>query len=327
MAENLQKSGVLAAAAAMVSAAEVSRRESGAPEQTTVHEIPVPYLPMPITVRTLLDAGAHFGHKAEKWNPKMLPYIYGQRNRIHIINLDLTLELWERARKFITDVSSRGGHILFVGTKQQAREIVREAAERCGAYYVNHRWLGGTLSNFETIKNSINRMGKLEELLKQCEVKDSQVKLSKKERLGISRQLEKLAINLMGIRSMKKLPDVIVAIDIIKENIAVAEARKLHIPLVAVVDTNTDPTQVAFPVPANDDAVRTIKLFANAVADAILEGRQIYQARLTEMEAQRAKQEAAAQAQSAERAQAAAERSEAAREAKEAKEKAAAAGE
>jgi len=240
-------------------------------------------------MRSLLDAGAHFGHKAEKWNPKMLPFIYGKRNHIHIINLDLTLELWARARKFISDVASRGGNILFVGTKQQSRELVKEAAERCGGFYVNHRWLGGTLSNFETIRNSIARMGKLEELLRASEDKESKIKLSKKERLGITREISKLAVNLQGIRSMKKLPDVIFAVDILKERIAVSEAKNLRIPLVALVDTNADPSEVTFPIPANDDAVRTIKLFVNAVSDAFNEGRLIYQARLAEIEAERVK--------------------------------------
>ncbi|NLF24568.1 MAG: 30S ribosomal protein S2 [Deltaproteobacteria bacterium] len=248
-----------------------------------------PYVPVPITIRTLLDAGAHFGHKAEKWNPKMMPYIYGERNRIHIINLDTTIELWERARKFVLDVASRGGTVLFVGTKTQSRELVKEAAERCGSFYVNNRWLGGTLSNFETIRNSIVRMGKLEELLKSAEDKDSKIKLNKKERLNIARQLDKLAVNLRGIRSMNRIPDVIFAVDILKERIAVAEARKLRIPLVALVDTNVDPSEVAFPIPSNDDAVRTIKLFLNAVSDAVNEGRMIYQAKLVEIEAQRVK--------------------------------------
>lgn len=233
----------------------------------------------PVNVRTLLDAGAHFGHQTQRWNPKMLPYIYGARNGVHIINLDLTLKRWEIARKFIVDRVSLGGNVLMVGTKQQAKDIIREEASRCGAFFVASRWLGGCLSNFQTIKNSIERMRKMETLLHEAAQEGSKVRLSKKERLDISRQLEKLDANLGGIRGMKKVPDVIFIVDIVKEEIAVAEATRLHIPVVALTDTNSDPTQVAFPIPSNDDAARTIKLFVSAVADAILEGRAMYNAR------------------------------------------------
>jgi small subunit ribosomal protein S2 len=242
------------------------------------------YVPVPVTLKTLLEAGAHYGHKVEKWNPKMLPYIFAERSKIHIINLDLTLKFWERARKFIVDIASRGGTVLFVGTKDQAREVIKDAAKRCSAYYVNHRWLGGTLSNFQTIKNSISRMRKLEELLQQADDKDSEIHLGKKEKLGITRQLAKLETNLGGIREMKKIPDLIFVIDINKEAIAVSEGIKLHVPIVGLVDTNTDPARVSFPIPSNDDATRTIVLFVNAVADAVKEGREAYNLRMLETE-------------------------------------------
>lgn len=237
---------------------------------------------VPVTVRSLIDAGAHYGHQTQRWNPKMLPYIYGARNGVHIINLDLTNKKWQIARKFIVDKVATGGNLLFVGTKQQAKEIIEVEAARCGAYFVSSRWLGGTLSNFQTIKNSIDRMRKLETLLNEASVEGSKVRLHKKERLDISRELEKLNANLGGIRNMKRIPDVMFVVDIVKEEIAVAEATRLHIPVVAMCDTNADPGQVMFPIPSNDDATRTIKLFVSAVADAVNEGRQIFRARVPE---------------------------------------------
>jgi len=249
------------------------------------------YQPVPVTIKTLLEAGAHFGHKAERWNPKMLPYIYGARNKIHIINLDITLEMWEKARKFIVDITSRGGRLLLVGTKPQAREVIKSAADRCGAFYCNNRWLGGTMSNLTTIRNSVSRMKKLEELLRQAENPDSGVRLAKKERLAISRQLAKLEVNLGGIREMVKHPDVVFVVDINKESIAVAEALKLHVPVIAIVDTNVDPSKIRFPIPCNDDATGAIRLLVNGVADAALEGRRIYEARLAEMESQQRREE------------------------------------
>jgi small subunit ribosomal protein S2 len=234
----------------------------------------------PITIRNLMDAGAHYGHQTQRWNPKMLPYIFGARNGVHIINLDLTMRKWEIARKYILDRVALGGNVLFVGTKQQAKDIIKEEALRCGAFYIASRWLGGCLSNFQTMKNSIDRMRKMENLLAEAAVEGSKIKLNKKERLDMSRQVEKLEANLGGIRNMKKVPDVIFIVDVVKEEIAIAEANRLHIPVVALVDTNADPNAVAFPVPSNDDATRTIKLFVSAVADAVLEGRAIYQARV-----------------------------------------------
>jgi small subunit ribosomal protein S2 len=233
-----------------------------------------------ITIRSLMDAGAHYGHQTQRWNPKMLPYIYGARNGVHIINLDLTLKKWEIARKYIVDRVALGGNVLFVGTKLQAKDIIKEEATRCGAFYVHSRWLGGCLSNFQTMKKSIERMRKLENLLAEANMENSKVRLHKKERLDISRQLEKLEANLGGIRNMKKTPDVIFLVDVVKEQIAIAEANRLHIPVVALVDTNADPGAVSFPIPSNDDAARTLKLLISGVAEAILEGRAIYQARV-----------------------------------------------
>ena len=235
--------------------------------------------PAQVTVRSLLDAGAHFGHQTQRWNPKMLQYIYTERSDIHIINLDITLKLWQRARKYIVDTLSRGGNILLVATKPQAREIVAREAQRCGAFHVTTRWLGGTLTNFDTIKNSIERMKKMEDYLSRADAPDSQIKLKKKEKLMISRQLDKLEKALGGIRDMRRRPDLIFVVDINKEAIAVAEARRLHVPVAALVDTNVDPTLVQFPIPSNDDAARTIQLFAAAVADAVAEGRSEFEAR------------------------------------------------
>ena len=233
---------------------------------------------VPVTIKTLLDAGAHFGHQTQRWNPKMLPFIYTERNGIHIINLDVTLKLWQRARKYVLDTASRGGTILIVSTKQQSREIVEREAKRCGAPYVANRWLGGTLTNFETIKNSIDRMRKMEDYLTKSDRPESEVKLNKKEKLMLSRRLKKLDDAIGGIRHMRKPPDLIFVVDIAKEAIAIAEARRLHIPIVALVDSNVDPTDIQFPIPSNDDAARTINLFVSAVADAIGEGRMAYEA-------------------------------------------------
>jgi len=234
----------------------------------------------PVNIRTLMDAGAHYGHQTQRWNPKMLPYIYGARNGVHIINLDLTLKKWEVARKYIVDRVAVGGNVLFVATKQQAKEIVKEEASRCGAFYIASRWLGGCLSNFQTIKNSIERMRKMENLLAESAQEGSKIRITKKERLDISRQVDKLEANLGGIRNMKKVPDVIFLVDVVKEQIAIAEAKRLHIPVVALVDTNADPGAVNFPIPSNDDAARALKLFLSAAADAVIEGRAIFKARV-----------------------------------------------
>jgi small subunit ribosomal protein S2 len=229
-----------------------------------------------------LKAGAHFGHKTERWNPKMLKFIHGEKNGVHIINLDDTYQYWLKARKYIVDIASRGGNVLFVGTKHQARDIVANSAKLCDSSYVNNRWLGGTLSNFQTIKNSMRRLKNLEDLLESAADSESKVRLAKKERLEISRQVEKLEHNLGGLRTMRTLPDVIFIVDIKKESSAVAEARKLHIPVVALVDTNVDPQKVEMGIPANDDAYKTIKIFLEGLAEAVIEGKKVFKSRMNE---------------------------------------------
>jgi small subunit ribosomal protein S2 len=237
----------------------------------------------PISIESLLEAGAHFGHQSYRWDPKMLPYLFGEKNGIHIINLDLTMEAWKRAEKFLEDTANRGGSILFVGTKPQAREVVIETAEKCGGFSVTQRWLGGTLSNFETIKRSISRMRKIEELLEKLAQPDNTIRLNKKERLGLTRELAKLEANLGGIRTMRHVPDVIFVVDVKREMIAIKEARKLQIPVVALVDSNVDPSVVDFPIPSNDDATKAIKLFVENVAAAVSRGRAAYLSRGPEL--------------------------------------------
>ncbi|MEI6518161.1 MAG: 30S ribosomal protein S2, partial [bacterium] len=244
---------------------------SAVPSQAAAAPISASEPRLPITIKNLMDAGAHYGHQTQRWNPKMLPFIYGARNGVHIINLDLTMKKWEIARKYILDRIALGGNILFVGTKLQAKDIIREEAIRCGAFYIASRWLGGCLSNFQTMKHSIERMRKLENMLAEAATENSKIRLTKKERLDISRQVGKLETNLGGIRNMRKIPDVIFLVDVVKEEISIAEAHRLHIPVVALVDTNADPGEVSFPIPSNDDASRTIRLFVAAVADAVIE--------------------------------------------------------
>jgi small subunit ribosomal protein S2 len=266
----------------MSAATDATASQTTASQTTASQTTPALEPGTPITIKNLIDAGAHYGHQTQRWNPKMLPNIYGARNGVHIINLDITMRKWEIARKYIVDRVSLGGNVLFVGTKQQAKDIVKEEASRCGAFYVASRWLGGCLSNFQTIKNSIERMRKLEGLLADAAAEGSKVKLTKKERLDISRQVEKLEANLGGIRNMRKTPDIIFVIDVVKESIAIAEANRLHIPVIALVDTNADPAAVNFPIPSNDDAARTVRLFCSAIADAINEGRGLQAARFSQ---------------------------------------------
>jgi len=238
------------------------------------------YVPTPLSVRSMFEAGAHFGHQTQRWNPKMLPYIYGSRNGIHIINLDVALQCWARAKKFLTDRAAQGAKILFVGTKPQARDVVAEHAARCGAFSVTQRWLGGTLTNYETIRRSFQTMRRLEDMLVKAEDPTSGVKINKKERLNISRRLEKLMASLGGIREMQRLPDIMFVVDVNKEAIAVAEARRMQIPIVALVDTNVDPSVIDYPIPGNDDAARSVRLYVAAVADAVAEGAKQYAARM-----------------------------------------------
>jgi small subunit ribosomal protein S2 len=225
---------------------------------------------LPIGLQALIDAGVHFGHQTKRWNPRMRPYIYGARNGIHIIDLDQTAELFKRAYSFITDTVGRGGHVLFVGTKRQAAEVVREEAERSGQFYATGRWLGGTLTNFRTMKGGIDRLRDIEQ-----QVEDGTIdSLRKKEALSIRREGEKLEKYLGGIKMMTGLPSALFVIDPHNEHIAVNEARKLHIPIVALTDTNCDPDLIDFVIPGNDDAIRSIKLIASRVADACIEGSQ-----------------------------------------------------
>jgi small subunit ribosomal protein S2 len=229
-----------------------------------------------VTMKNLLEAGVHFGHQTSRWNPKMKPYIFGARNGIYIIDLQQTVKLFRDSYNFVRDLTAQGGQMLFVGTKKQAQDAIREEAERCGAFYVNTRWLGGTLTNFQTIRQSIDRLKKLEEMLEDTQVADA---LTKKELQGMRKERDKLLGSLGGIKGLRKLPDALFVIDPKKEEIAVKEANKLAIPLVAVVDTNCDPDLIDFKIPGNDDAIRAIRLFCAAVAEAVIEGRNLYEER------------------------------------------------
>ncbi|WOR15688.1 30S ribosomal protein S2 [Hyphomonas sp. FCG-A18] len=220
------------------------------------------------TMRELLEAGVHFGHQTHRWNPKMKQYIYGARSGIHILDLSKTVPLLHQALVKVRDTVAKGGRVLFVGTKRQAAEPIAEAAQRCAQYYMNFRWLGGTLTNWATVSKSIKRLRELEELL----ADKDQSGLTKKELLNLDREKDKLDKALGGIANMGGLPDLIFIVDTNKESIAIQEARKLGIPVVAVVDTNCDPEAADFPFPGNDDAVRAISLYCNLVADAVLDG-------------------------------------------------------
>src|SRR5437867_10437037 len=222
-----------------------------------------------ITMKELLEAGVHFGHQTKRWNPKMAKYIFGERNGIYIIDLQKTLKKFRDAYVFTRNLAAGGGTLLFVGTKKQAQETVAEEATRCGMFYVNQRWLGGTLTNFATIRKSINHLKRLEEMREAGEFE----RLTKKEALGLERERVKLEKALVGIKQMDRLPSAVYVIDPRKERIAIAEAQKLAIPLIAIVDTNCDPTGIDYPVPGNDDAIRAIRLITSRIADAIIEGR------------------------------------------------------
>ena len=221
-----------------------------------------------VSVREMLQAGLHFGHQTRRWNPKMKPYIYGPRNGIYIVNLDLTKRLFDKACDFITDEVKGGGSVLFVGTKRQAQSIVNEEAKRCGMYYVDHRWLGGMLTNFQTIKNSIERLKSIESMQEDGSIN----RFPKKEILLMERERIKLERNVGGIKDMRNVPSVIFVVDPRKESIAINEASKLNIPVVAITDTNCDPDNVDFVIPGNDDAIRSIRLISNHIAEAVLTG-------------------------------------------------------
>jgi small subunit ribosomal protein S2 len=223
-----------------------------------------------VTMRQMLEAGVHFGHQSRYWNPKMKAYIFGERNKIHIINLEKTVPLFNDAMNFISRMAARNGKILFVGTKRAARDVILEEARRCGMPYVNHRWLGGMLTNFNTVKQSIQRLKDLEAMIADNSIE----RLNKKEALGLKRELEKLERSLGGIKNMERLPDVLFIIDVGHEKIAVREARKLGIPVVAIVDTNNSVDGIDYVIPGNDDAIGAIKLYSVATADAVLDGKQ-----------------------------------------------------
>jgi small subunit ribosomal protein S2 len=221
-----------------------------------------------VTMQQLLEAGAHFGHQTHRWNPRMKPYLFGDRNGVHIIDLSQTVPLFARALDFVTQTVQRGGKVLFVGTKRQAQDAVAEAAKSSGQHFVNHRWLGGMLTNWKTISNSIKRLKTLEEQLS-----GETAGLTKKEVLQLTRERDKLEKSLGGIRDMGGLPDIMFVVDTNKEELAIKEANVLGIPVVAILDSNSDPSGIAFPVPGNDDASRAIRLYCDAVAEAVNNGR------------------------------------------------------
>ena len=239
-----------------------------------------------VTRKELLEAGVHFGHQTRRWNPKMKPFIHGARNGIYIIDLQKTSRKLREALAFIYDVGAHGGSVLFVGTKRQAQEPVVEESTRCGMHFVDQRWLGGTLTNFTTIRKRINRLRELEELA----AAESQGELTKKELAKLGKERGRLAKSLSGIKGMDRLPAALVVIDTNKERIAVAEANKLRIPVVAIVDTNSDPDSIDYPIPGNDDAIRAIRLFTSRFADALIEARAVWESRRDERELEEEKQ-------------------------------------
>ena len=229
-----------------------------------------------LTMKQLLESGVHFGHQTRRWNPKMKSYIYGARNGIYIIDLQQTVKLFKEAHDFIKDATARGGKVLFIGTKKQAQKSIEDEAKRCGMYYVNSRWIGGFLTNFSTIKKSIQRLNKLDNIEGNPEFAD----MTKKEKLMLSREKERLEKSLGGVRGLNTLPQTIFVVDSKKEYIAIKEARKLGLKVVAIVDTNCDPDEVDYIIPGNDDAIRAIKLFTSAMADACIDGAAKYNEKL-----------------------------------------------
>jgi small subunit ribosomal protein S2 len=260
-------------------------------------------------MKELLEAGVHFGHQTKRWNPKMKEYIFGERNGIYIIDLQKTLKMFKEASKFVTDAASAGKVLLFVGTKRQAQDAIAEEAQRCGQFYINQRWLGGLLTNWVTVQKSVKRLKELDEM-----ATDGRYELlPKKEVIKLERERKHLQANLAGIKNMDRLPDAVFVIDSNNEQIAVREARKLGIPVVAVVDTNCDPTEIDYVIPGNDDALRAIRLFASKVADSVIEGAQmVTDKQAAEFGAAQEAAEAAAAASAAQSAERASEYSEAA---------------
>ncbi|UCH06580.1 MAG: 30S ribosomal protein S2 [Deltaproteobacteria bacterium] len=242
-----------------------------------------------ISMKLLLEAGVHFGHQTRKWNPKMKPYIFGARNGIYIIDLQNTARLLKEAYNFVVRTVSEGGTVLFVGTKKQAQDSVVEEAERCGMYYVNNRWLGGTLTNFQTIKKRINRVKELEEMKRD----GSFARYTKKETMRMEKELAKLETNLGGIKDMDETPSALFVVDTKKEAIALNEGKKLGIPIIAIVDTNGDPEDIDYLIPGNDDAIRSIRLLTSIIADACIEGHNEREAKLRAEEELEAKEVAA----------------------------------
>jgi small subunit ribosomal protein S2 len=243
-----------------------------------------------IAIKDLLEAGVHFGHQTKRWNPKMKEYIFGERNGIYIIDLNKTARKFREAEEFLTNLAADGRTVLFVGTKRQAQDVIAEEAQRCGMYFVNQRWLGGLLTNFTTIQRSLGRLRDLEAMATDGRYDT----LSKKEIARNEKEKRKLLKNLEGIRQMSRLPDAVFVVDTRKEKIAVDEARKLKIPVIGVVDTNCDPDEVDYVVPGNDDALRSIRLFASKISEAITAGRGMRESRIAEEDAARAEEAAAA---------------------------------
>ncbi|MBQ3165704.1 MAG: 30S ribosomal protein S2 [Clostridia bacterium] len=242
------------------------------------------------TMKQLLEAGVHFGHQTRRWNPKMQKYIYGSRNGIHIIDLQITIKLIEKAYRFVADAVKENKTVLFVGTKRQAQEAIEQEATRCGMYYVNYRWLGGTLTNFKTIRSRVERLNKLDQMEKMGDFD----LLPKKEVQALKKEREKLNQNLGGIREMRGLPDIMFVVDPSCEDIAIKEAKKLNIPVVAITDTNCDPDLIDYVISANDDAIKAVKLITSVIADAVIEGKQGEDAVIA-MREEAAKMRAAAQ--------------------------------
>jgi small subunit ribosomal protein S2 len=250
----------------LLSASVPKDRESGGKDGGKTEEET-----MVVTMKELLEAGVHFGHQVKRWNPKMKKYIFGQRNGIYIIDLQKTVKMFEVAYNFVKDLSSRGGSVLFVGTKKQAQDVISEESLRGQAYFVNQRWLGGMLTNFKTVKQGIEKLRKIEKMNED----GTYDLLTKKEVAKFENERQRLDKNLSGVKAMNNLPEAVIIIDPKKESIAVAEAKKLQIPIVALVDTNCDPDDIDYVIPGNDDAIRSIKLLSSKIADAVLEGKSI----------------------------------------------------
>ena len=248
-----------------------------------------------IAIKDLLEAGVHFGHQTKRWNPKMKEYIFGERNGIYILDLNKTVRKFRDAEEFVTNLAADGKTVLFVGTKRQAQDVIAEESQRCAMFFINQRWLGGLLTNFSTIQRSLGRLRDLEAMV--TPGTDGRYEtLSKKEIARAEKEKRKLLKNLEGIRQMSRLPDAIFVVDTRKEKIAVDEARKLKIPVIGIVDTNCDPDEVDYVIPGNDDALRSIRLFASKIADAVVAGRGLRESKIAEDEAQRAEEAAAADA-------------------------------